>query len=110
LNLSHMRSIDLSRSLSKVNLLNLEFLNINGNDLSCLEISNHNFPKLKEIYATHNHFSTPKYFSKLDSLKLLDLGFNEVMDLEELVCLAFLENLIVLNIARNPVSSFPQFD
>ena len=68
-----------------------------------LAVTSHNFPKLKELYASHNHFIAAKHFLKLDSLKLLDLSYNRISHIEDLVCLAFHNGLVVLNLLHNPV-------
>ncbi len=109
LNLSAMNNINLEQELPRVNLLNLQFLNISNNQLQNINFSNHNFPKLKEVYANNNRFMTPKSFAKLDSIKLLDLEYNLIEDYEELVCLAFLQNMMVLSLKGNPISGFPDF-
>lgn len=53
---------------------------------------------------------TAKSFSKLDSIKLLDLEDNLIEDYDELVCLAFLQNMIVLSLRGNPISGFNGFE
>jgi Leucine-rich repeat (LRR) protein len=89
--------------------LNLQFLNISNNKLSDITISNHNFPKLKELYASYNRFKSAKPFSKLDSLKLLDLSHNYIESYEDIVCLAFSQSIVVLNLQDNPFASDLQF-
>src|SRR5438105_690039 len=104
LNLSSMTNILIESELPRINFLNLQFLNISNNSLKEINISNHNFPKLKEIYASNNSFVNAKSFAKLDSIKLLDLENNLIEDYDELVCLAFLQNMIVLRLSGNPIS------
>ena len=53
--------------------------------------------------ASFNRFQTAKHFTKLNSLKLLDLSFNKISDYEELICLTFVKSLVVLNITNNPI-------
>jgi Leucine-rich repeat (LRR) protein len=89
--------------LATVNLLNLQLLNISNNNLNEITISNHNFPKLKELYCSYNKFTTAKFFSKIDTLKLLDLSYNLISSYEEILCLAFQEGLVVLNLINNPL-------
>lgn len=70
--------------------------------MQTLHISNHNFPKLKEIYASKNRLNSAKPFVKVDTLKLLDLSDNLISTYEELICLAFSQGLVVLNLLGNP--------
>ena len=74
-----------------MSLLNLQFLNISCNNLRepFNPLSSHNFPKLKELYARKNKFTTAKPFVKLNTMKLLDLASNDISHYEEIVCLAF---------------------
>ncbi len=63
-----------------------------------------NFPKLKEVVASFNRFQSAKCFSKVSSLKLLDLSFNKFKEYDELLCLSFVKSLIVLNLSNNPIA------
>lgn len=70
-----------------------------------ISITNNNFPKLKELLASYNGFKTGKHFTKLESLKLLDLSNNLLEEYEEIICLAFMSKLMVLNLSSNPLSN-----
>ena len=71
--------------------------------MSEVNLVTNNLPKLKELNASHNRFSTAKFFSKIENLKLLDLSFNQIDLYEEIICLAFVQSLVVLNLIRNPI-------
>lgn len=47
---------------------------------------------------------TAKPFAKVDTIKLLDLSDNLISKYEEIVCLAFSQGLVVLNLLGNPFS------
>lgn len=65
---------------------------------------------MKELYARNNKFTSAKPFVKLNTLKLLDLADNNIDEYEEIVCLAFNPNLVVLNLIRNPFTTHIEFD
>lgn len=83
-------NVEFNRELESVNLFNLQFLNISNNSLTEVNISNHNFPKLKELYVAQNFLKNTKSFTKLETLKLLDLRQNLIDDYDDLISLAFL--------------------
>lgn len=98
-----MKGVDLFTEIKQMSLPNLQFLNISNNQLSEIQITSKNFPKLKELYASYNNFRTAKHIYKLDSLKLLDLSHNLIEQYDEVLCLAFHEGLVVLNLIENPI-------
>jgi Leucine-rich repeat (LRR) protein len=110
LNLSSLFNIDVENDLSSINMLNLQCLNICNNQLRAINFSSHNFPKLKELYASNNKFSSAKPFVKLNTLKLLDVENNDISEYEEIVCLAFNPTLVVLNIRGNPFATHMEFE
>eukprot|EP00347_Sterkiella_histriomuscorum_P016203 403354091 len=114
LNLSNMNLKP--QDLKDIQLQNLLYLNIANNQLQDITLVKQSFPQLKELNASHNKFNSAKFTTKIDTLKVLDLSYNEIDLYEEIICLAFLNNLVVLNLNHNPLSYLvdkkpcPQFE
>ncbi|CDW74262.1 UNKNOWN [Stylonychia lemnae] len=100
----NLSSMDIDPNLLRnINFISLQYLNIANNQLKEINLISSNLSKLKELNVSHNRFITAKNFSKIENLKLLDLSFNQIDLYEEIICLAFTQSLVVLNLAGNPI-------
>ncbi|TNV74470.1 hypothetical protein FGO68_gene12618 [Halteria grandinella] len=85
----------------------LQFLNVADNQIEDLTklVSGSRFPVLKELIACNNMIGALQRQQLPSTLKLLDLSYNRILELQSL--LAMLpegSNLVVLNISGNPIS------
>jgi hypothetical protein len=63
-----------------------------------------NFPHLEELYIGHNRISRLTQTPSYNSLKVLDLEFNEIDDWNDVDCLGQLPSLTNLNLANNNIN------
>uniref|UniRef100_A0A3B3UQN0 Toll-like receptor 13 n=1 Tax=Poecilia latipinna TaxID=48699 RepID=A0A3B3UQN0_9TELE len=106
----HLRSLNVcDNQLKQVphdarSLCSLEILNLNYNyilELTCEDFEN--TTQLRELYLKRNRISQVDYcvFLNLESLKLLDLSFNQLITFENNI---FLPQLEILNINHNEIA------
>ncbi len=91
-------------------LINLNFLDISFNKLRIIERANLGLlPNLKTLLCDGNFLKNVNAFSKLQSLNYLSLENNKISESSNLDKLAYLENLIDLNISNNPLSKISSY-
>lgn len=94
----------LSTDIEKLN--KLEFLDLEGNNLTTLPATINSLKLLKELYAPNNHISKIDIdFKELQSLKILGLGDNKLTTIPESVF--ELPDLEALDLSNNQFTSIP---
>jgi len=99
-------NINYNNELEKVNFEKLEILNLEGNQISNIDIlENANFKELKDLNLYRNNISDIKVLekAKFEKLEILNLGSNEIKNidiLENVNC----KELKELNLSYNDIS------
>lgn len=67
--------------LLEIKFVSLQFLNISHVYLKNVYFNSHNFPKLKEVFASNCGLEKVTVFSDLSGLRLLDVTKNEIKNI-----------------------------